>query len=71
MYYTKEEIACGKTPEKIDELLIAIEEYLKHPEIDKKLREERIKRFWEYDSDNTREMIYQQIRRIQEMGRIQ
>lgn len=65
VYYTKEEVACGKTPETVEELMLAIEEYLNDPMLDVELRDKQKNRFWEYDSEDTCEQIYREIRRIQ------
>lgn len=66
VYYTKEEIACGKTPQNINELLKAIEEYIKDPKIDHDLRMNRKELLWQYDSSDACEKIYQEIIKIQD-----
>ena len=65
VYYTKEEVACGQTPTNVDELLETIEEYLKNPDKDQELRKKQRSLFWEYDSEDCCERIYQEIKRIQ------
>ena len=64
IYYKKEEIACGKTPMNVEELLDALEEYLIDPTEDHELRDRQRRLFWEYDSKDTCERIYQEIDRI-------
>ncbi len=71
VYYTKEDVACGKIPETVEELLEAIEGYLKDPGMDSDLRMKQRQRFWEYDSVDACEVIYQRIRRIQENRRME
>ncbi len=70
VYYTKEQIACGKTPETIDEVISSIEAYIKDPSIDENLRKRQRDRFWEYDSSDACEKIYQAIRKIQEKQKV-
>lgn len=65
VYYKKEEVVCGKTAETIEELIKNIEEYLFDPTCDHELREMQKKRFWEYDSIDSCEKIYEKIRSIQ------
>lgn len=65
VYYTKEQIACGRTPETMDELLNSIEIYLNNPSTDENLRQRQRQRFWAYDSQDACERIYRQIRELQ------
>lgn len=65
VYYTKEEAACGKTPENENELLTAITEYLENPSLDMDLRSRQRSKFWQYDRGNACEDIYNAVRKIQ------
>lgn len=61
LYYSKEDAACGDTPEDVTGLLKSIETNLEHPEKDAALRKERRGYFLEYESADSCERIYQAI----------
>ena len=66
VYYSKEEMACGSTPQTIEELLDSMEQYLENPNKDEELRNNKRQLFWEYDSPNACEDIYRALSEILE-----
>lgn len=66
VYYSKEDVVCGKVAERIDQLLDCIEKYIENPEEDKELRLKQKEKFWKYDDYDSCEKIYRFIRGLQD-----
>ncbi len=61
VYYDREEVVCGDTPESIDDLIKAIKENYANPELRSDLRKERKEQFMTYESADTCRIITQRI----------
>lgn len=53
VYYDKEHVVCGETPQDLTSLIIAIKKYIKDPSIDNKLRKIRKNEFMEYEGPDS------------------
>lgn len=67
LYYTKEEVACGDTPENPDELLAAIAANLEQPQKDAQLRDLRRQKYMTFEKEGCCQEIFRQIRSRQKV----
>ncbi len=67
LYYTKEEVACGDTPEDTDSLLTSMEANLADPGKDAALRAKQRKTYMTYEKEGCCAEIFREIRRRQKV----